>query len=65
VPEPADTFRAVTDAVKAGEALVVNLLYGDSEGGQRVISQFSLRHTNERWLAHATRHFNVDRPDPR
>jgi hypothetical protein len=61
----ADIFRAVTEAVKAGEALVVNLLYGDFEGGQRVITQFSLRHTNERWLAHATRHFNVDRPDPR
>ena len=61
----ADIFQAVTEAVKAGETLVVNLLYGDFEGGQRVITQFTLRHTNERWLAHATRHFNVDRPDPR
>jgi hypothetical protein len=24
-----------------------------------------VRHANERWLAQATRHFNVDRPDPR
>jgi hypothetical protein len=61
----ADLFQAVGDAVKAGEPLVISLLYGDFEGGQRVITQFSLRHANERWLAQATRHFNVDRPDPR
>jgi hypothetical protein len=39
----AGIFRTVTDAIKAGEPLVINLLYGDFEGGQRVISQFSLR----------------------
>jgi hypothetical protein len=61
----ADIFHAVADAVKAGEPLMISLLYGDSEGGQRVITQFSLRHATERWLAQATRHFNVDRPDPR
>jgi hypothetical protein len=61
----ADIFHAVTDAVKAGDVLVLDLLYGDFEGGQRVISQYSLRHAGERWLAQATRHFNVDRPDPR
>ena len=61
----ADIFPAVTDAVKAGEPLLVNLLYGDFEGGQRVITQFTLRPGAERCLAQATRHFNVDRPDPR
>jgi hypothetical protein len=61
----ADIFPAVTDAAKAGEPLVISLLYGDFEGGQRVITQFTLRHVNESWLAQATRHFNVDRPDPR
>jgi hypothetical protein len=64
--DPADSiFQAVADAVKAGEPLVINLLYGGFEGGQRVITQFSLRHADNRWLAQATRHFNVDRPDPR
>jgi hypothetical protein len=64
--EPAASiFQAVVDAVKSGETLVINLLYGDLEGGQRVITQFTLRQANERWLAQATRHFNVDRPDPR
>jgi hypothetical protein len=61
----ADTFKAVADAFNAGEPLVISLLYGDFEGGQRVISQLTLRHGAERCLAQATRHFNVDRPDPR
>jgi len=61
----ADIFQAVADAVKAGEPLVIDLLYGDFEGGQRVITQFSLRQSGERWLAQAIRHINVDQPDPR
>jgi hypothetical protein len=61
----AGIFHAVADAVKAGEPLVIDLLYGDFEGGQRVITEFSLRRAGERWLAQAVRHFNVDRPDPR
>jgi hypothetical protein len=61
----AGIFHEVADTVKAGEPLMISLLYGNFEGGQRVITQFSLRHTKEHWLALATRHFNVDRPDPR
>ena len=44
---------------------MIDLLYGDYEGGQRVITQFSLRLAGERWLTQAVRHFNVDQPDPR
>lgn len=61
----ADIFHAVADAVKAGQPVMISMLYGDFEGGQRVITQFSLRHSDERWVAQAARHFNVDRPDPR
>jgi hypothetical protein len=61
----ADIFQAVADAVTKGETLLLHLVYGDFEGGQRVITQFSLRHLTERWLTQTTRHFNVDRPDPR
>ena len=61
----ADIFPVVTEAINAGEPLVIYLLYGDMEGGQRVITQFSLRHADKFWLAQASRHFNVDRPDPR
>jgi hypothetical protein len=55
-------------AVRGGEAaqpLVVSVLYGDFEGGQRVISQFILRHQGERCLVSAGRHFQIDQPDPR
>jgi len=47
----------------------VDILYGDFEGGQRVISRFLLtpREGDDglRWLAAVGRHWNVDRPDPR
>jgi hypothetical protein len=62
----ADGFKAVTDAIKAQHPLMLSLLYGDFEGGQRVISQFTLRQVeDESWLASVIRHFNIDRPDPR
>jgi hypothetical protein len=61
----ADEFKAVAAAIEAGDDLTLSLLYGDFEDGQRVISQFALRHGNERWLTAAGRHFYVDRPDPR
>jgi hypothetical protein len=61
----ADDFKAVTSAISAGDTLVVDLLYGDYEGGQRVISQFNLIHQDDAWIASVVRHFNVDRPDPR
>jgi hypothetical protein len=41
------------------------VLYGDFEGGQRVISQFILRHQGEQCLVSAGRHFQLDQPDPR
>jgi len=59
-------FKAVAAAVDAGDSMMLNILYGDWEGGQRVISQFALRRVdNNRWLTTTGRHFNVDRPDPR
>ena len=58
-------FKAVAAAVEAGDPMMLNILYGDWEGGQRVISQFALRHVNDRWLTTTGRHYNVDRPDPR
>jgi hypothetical protein len=58
-------FEAVAAAVEVGDPMMLNILYGDWEGGQRVISQFALRHVNDRWLTSTGRHYNVDRPDPR
>ena len=61
----AGQFKAVGAAIQAAQALVVSVLYGDFEGGQRVISQFILRHQGDRCLVSAGRHFQIDQPDPR
>jgi hypothetical protein len=58
-------FKLAAEAIEAGNPLTMHLLYGDNEGGQRVITQFGMRRVNETWLADAVRHYNVDRPEPR
>ena len=68
-------YAEAVDAVKDGEALTVDLLYGDNDGGQRMISRMMLRRRApdapeepdrpRPWIASVVRHWNVDRPDPR
>lgn len=64
-----DGYRAARRAVEARRRIGVDILYGDFEGGQRVISRFMLtpREADDgaRWYAAVGRHWNVDRPDPR
>ena len=44
----------------------IDVLYGDAEGGQRMISRYALLPGSEgQWLASVGRHWNVDRNDPR
>jgi hypothetical protein len=45
----------------------VELLYGDHEGGQRMVSRFALNSPRDggTWLSSVGRHWNLDRPDPR
>jgi hypothetical protein len=58
-------------AVRSGDMLTIDVLYGDHEGGQRAISRFSLvprtlPDSDERtWIASVVRNWNIDRPDPR
>ena len=61
----AQIFPALSEAIARHEMLTMYLLYGDFEGGQRVITQFAMRWGNEMWRLVAGRHFGVDRPDPR
>jgi hypothetical protein len=59
-------FADARSAIEAHRDLTVDLLYGDYEGGQRVISRFALLPRSDGgWLATVSRHWNVDRPDPR
>jgi hypothetical protein len=64
-----DRYREARRAVERQQRIGVDILYGDFEGGQRVISRFMLtpRETDDgvRWYAAVGRHWNVDRPDPR
>jgi hypothetical protein len=59
-------YKAARQALFDAEALTIDLLYGDQEGGQRVITRFVLRRGREAtWISSATHHWNVDRPNPR
>jgi hypothetical protein len=59
-------FATAPDAAEARQAVTVDLLYGDHEGGQRMISRFALAPVpNGAWLATVGRHWNLDRADPR
>ncbi len=64
-----DDYRDARHAVEAPQRMAVDILYGDFEGGQRVITRFLLspREIDDslRWFASVGRHWNVDRPDPR
>jgi hypothetical protein len=60
-------FEPLCAAVKARESFGIDLLYTDLEGGQRTISRFALHpsETDDRWILTVSRHWNLDRPDPR
>lgn len=60
-------FVAARDAIQARQRrLLIELLYGDHEGGQRTISLFSLVPRDDgSWLVSVARHRNIDRADPR
>jgi hypothetical protein len=59
-------YEEAHQAIKDGVPLTVDLLYGDNEGGQRVISRYVLRRAgDDTYITSAIRHWNVDRPDPR
>jgi hypothetical protein len=62
-----EEFAAVKRGIESRERLTVDVLYGDFEGGQRVISRFLMlpRGDGDGWLATVGRHWNVDRADPR
>ena len=67
VREPDDVYRGLIDkALANGERILVDVLYGDQVGGQRIISRFSVVPIDGGgFLATLARHWNIDRPDPR
>ncbi len=63
----APAFRVVADRVRDGETFCVDVLYGDPEGSQRVVTRFLLSRlgADGEWALSAGRHWNLDRPEPR
>lgn len=59
-------LEPVLAAIRSRESLTIELLYGDGEGGQRVVSRFAvIPDENEGWLVSVSKHWNLDRDDPR
>jgi hypothetical protein len=65
-------YAPLRDAIRAGTGLSIDLLYGDHEGGQRVITRFYVTPRTHAaddepglWLCSTARHWNLDRADPR
>jgi hypothetical protein len=70
IREPDDPdYVALTTLIKGLQPFTLELLYGDHEGGQRTITRFGMiprRDGDESvWFPAVSRHWNLDRPDPR
>ncbi|MGA0565947.1 hypothetical protein ACO2Q7_01290 [Rathayibacter sp. KR2-224] len=67
-----EAYRRVAERVRADDFVLVDVLYGDAEGTQRVISRFSVmkgpaEHDSslEEYFVTVSRHWNIDLPAPR
>jgi hypothetical protein len=73
IRDPADPrHRPLVQAKHDGRRILIDLLYGDYQGGQRAIARFTVntddrRERDERWIRDASvvRYWNVDEDDPR
>ncbi|MGH2717283.1 MAG: hypothetical protein ACRDJU_01730 [Actinomycetota bacterium] len=57
----------ILEGIRRG-SLIIDILYGDHEGGQRIVSRFNaLRRSPESttWECSVVRHWTIDRRDPR
>jgi hypothetical protein len=61
-----EEYRSLSEVIRERRSLTIDLLYGDFEGGQRVISRYALMpRDDDGWYASNARHWNLDRADPR
>jgi hypothetical protein len=59
-------FVEARRAIEQREPFAIEILYGDEEGGQRVVSRFGIIPRGDgEWLGESARHWNLDRADPR
>jgi hypothetical protein len=60
-----DLREELRELIEHPRRFSVDLMYGDQEGGQRMITRFGFIPTETTWLFVATRHWTLDRPGPR
>lgn len=67
IRDPADPqWQPLRQLIESRQRIVIDVLYGDHQGGQRLISRFSLLPRSDgAWMTSVARHWNVDRQDPR
>jgi hypothetical protein len=54
------------EVLRERQPSTIELLYGDQQGGQRTISRFTVLPTGDHeWYTLVSRHWNLDRPQPR
>ena len=63
-------YEALRRDVLDSLPFTVDLLYGDTEGGQRTVTRFGMipvrvGDDETKWYPSVARHWNLDRPDPR
>jgi hypothetical protein len=64
--DPSDpAFGEACDTLQRADGFMIDLLYGDHEGGQRVISRFALVPHDGTYLTAVSQHWNLDRGQPR
>jgi hypothetical protein len=73
VREHDDPLHApLREAIRARTPIMVDILYGDHDGGQRTITRMAIMPRNHGgdeepwlWMCATSRHWNLDRADPR
>jgi hypothetical protein len=67
-----ELYEPLRAAIEARVRILIDILYGDHDGGQRTITRFSLvprdrahDDDSELWRCATARHWNLDRDDPR
>jgi hypothetical protein len=65
--DPTDpAFAEAAGMIRGRESFTIDLMYGDVEGGQRMISRFSfIPASDDGWMPAVSHHWNVDGPAPR
>ena len=61
-------YKQAAEIIQQREGFTIDVLYGDAEGGQRVVTRFSMlpaKSAKDGWIVAVSRHWNLDRDDPR